>query len=99
MDGNKLTVVARVKAKAGKEEAVKKELMALIGPTRSEPGCINYDLHQAADDPGTFMFYENWKSKEDLDKHLERPHFKTWIAKAEDLLDGPSDVSLWQAIG
>jgi quinol monooxygenase YgiN len=94
--GQRLTVIARVKAKTGKEEEVKKELSALVGPTRSEPGCINYDLHRAIDDPTAFMFHENWKSKEDLEKHLESPHFKAWMTKAEGLLDGPSEVTLWE---
>lgn len=98
MDQKKLTVVARVKAKPGKEEEVRKELLALTGPTRSEPGCINYDLHQDLDNPSVFMFYENWKSKEDLDKHMETAHFKAWREKAEILLDGPSDVTLWRII-
>jgi quinol monooxygenase YgiN len=99
MDQKKLTVVARMKARAGKEEEVKKELFGLIGPTRSEPGCINYDLHQALDDPSVFMFYENWRSKGDLDNHMETQHFRTWVEKAEGLLDGPSEVTLWQMIG
>jgi quinol monooxygenase YgiN len=95
----RLTVVARIKAKFGKEEEVKKELKALIEPTRSESGCINYDLHQAPDDPSLFMFLENWKTKEDLDKHMETPHFKAWRVKGEGLLDGPPDVTLWRTIG
>lgn len=99
MDHKKLTVVARVQAKAGKEEAVKNELLALIESTRSEPGCINYDLHQAMDDPSVFMFYENWRSKEDLDRHLETPHLKAWREKGDSLLAGPSDVTLWHMIG
>lgn len=99
MDQKKLTVLARVQAKAGKEEEVKNELLALIEPTRSEPGCINYDLHQAADAPSVFMFYENWRSKGDLDKHLETPYLRAWREKAESLLAGPSDVTLWNIIG
>lgn len=99
MDQKKLTVVARVKAKPGKEEEVKKELLALTGPTRSEPGCINYDLHQALDNPSIFMFYENWKSKDDLDRHMESAHFQAWVGKAAALVEGPPDVTLWQVIG
>lgn len=99
MDQKRVTVVATVHAKAGREEEMKRELLALIEPTRSESGCINYDLHQAVDDPSVFMFYENWRSKEDLDKHLETSHFKAWREKGEGLLAGPSAVTLWQIIG
>lgn len=99
MNKRGLTVVARIKSRTGKEEELKSELLALIGPTRSEPGCINYDLHQAVGDPTFFMFHETWKSKEHLEKHLGSTHFKTFTAKAEGLLDGPSDVTLWEMIG
>jgi len=47
MAGRKVTVFALVQAKPGMEETVKQELLALIGPTRSEEECINYDLHQS----------------------------------------------------
>ena len=59
---------------------------ALQGPTRSEEGCINYDLHQSKEDLSRFMFYENWKSQEDLDKHLQMPYLTAFREKAGDLL-------------
>jgi quinol monooxygenase YgiN len=59
MAAKKVTVIARFKAKPGMEETVEKEVLALIAPTRAEAGCINYDLHRAADDKSVFMLYEN----------------------------------------
>ncbi len=97
--GNKVTVLALFKAKPGLEEEVKGELMALQGPTRSEEGCINYDLHQSQEDPSRFMFYENWVSQEDLDKHLQMPYLKAFREKAGDLLAEPASISLHEVIG
>ena len=96
--GKKITVLALCKAKPGLEEEVKRELMALQGPTRSEEGCINYDLHQSQEDPSRFMFYENWKSQEDLDKHLQRPYLKAFQEKAGDLLTEPTNITLHKMI-
>jgi quinol monooxygenase YgiN len=98
MGTQKVTVVARIKAKPGMEEKVRQELMSLVTPTRSEPGCINYDLHQSPDDTSVFLFYENWVSKEDLDKHLDMPYLKAWREKSEDLLAEPVDMTLWEMI-
>ncbi len=39
-----LSLVAIIKAKEGKQDFVKEELMKLIPPTRKEKGCINYNL-------------------------------------------------------
>ena len=55
-----LTVVAIMEAKPGQEVALRQVLLGLVPVTRQEPGCLNYDLHQAADDPGRFLFHENW---------------------------------------
>jgi quinol monooxygenase YgiN len=95
MPDEKLTVVAYIKAKPGQAEAVQEALMALIEPTRNEPACINYDLHRSNTDPDLFMFYENWRSKEDLDAHLETPHLTAFKAKAGELLAEPLKVELF----
>ncbi|KJR43168.1 antibiotic biosynthesis monooxygenase, partial [Candidatus Magnetoovum chiemensis] len=41
-------------------------------------------------------FYENWNSKEALDKHLETPHIKALILKADALFSEPVDITLWE---
>ena len=98
MAGTKLTVVAQIKAKAGMEEQVRQELLALVAPTRKESGCINYDLHQAQDDNSLFVFYENWLSKKDLDEHLQTPHLQAFLGKADQILAQPIDITLWEMI-
>lgn len=99
MNATSLTVVALLKAKAGKESTLRQELLALIPTTRQEPGCLNYDLHQATDNPASFMFHENWTSKQHLDDHLARPHLQAFLAKAGDLLAEPPQITLWEKIG
>lgn len=94
----KLTVVARIRAKAGMEERVKEELLALVGPTRTEPGCHNYDLHRDLEDRSLFLFYENWQSKKALDEHLQMPYLQAFLAKTEQLLAQPVEITLWQMI-
>ena len=98
MAGKKVTVFALVKAKPGMEETVKQELSALVGPTRAEQGCINYDLHQSLDHEGHFRFYENWTSKELLDRHLQSAHVTRFIAKADQLLAEPPEITLWEML-
>ena len=99
MPSNKVTVVARIKAKEGLDKRVKQELINLLAPTRSEEGCINYDLHQSVHDKSLFLFYETWKSEDDLKRHLETPHMKNFLKRAEELLAEPLDVTVWGKIG
>ena len=98
MAQEKVTVVATFKATAGMEETLKNAIEAVVAPTRSEPGCINYDLHQSTEDPSVFMLYENWVSKQDLDEHLAMPYLKELISKADDLLKAPIELALWRMI-
>ena len=98
MAGRKVTVFALVKAKPGMEETVKQELSALVGPTLAEEGCINYDLHQSLDREGHFRFHENWTSKELLDRHLQSADVKRFIAKADQLLAEPPEITLWERL-
>lgn len=95
MTNKQVTVLARINAKAGMTDTVKQEILALIEPTRAEPGCINYDLHQSSSDPCLFMLYENWKSLKDLEEHLEMPYLKAFKEKADRLLAAPLDITLW----
>ena len=98
MRNKKVTVLARVKAKRGMEERVKEACQALVAPSRKEQGCINYDLHQSADDPTLFIFYENWANKEDLEEHLEKPHSLAFDEKTEGMLAEPEEITLWEMI-
>ena len=70
----RLTVIATFEAKPGKETALRAALSALVEPTRTEAGCLNYDLHESAESPTKFLFHENWTSKAHLDAHLQSAH-------------------------
>jgi len=94
-----LTVVATIKAKPGKEAELQQALLNLIPTTRQEPGCIRYDLHEAVDDPASFVFLEAWASKQHLDDHLARPHLTEFLGKADELLSQPPEITLWKQIG
>ena len=96
---NTLTVVVRLKARAGMEDQVREELQKLLEPTRAEPGCINFDLHEAAESPGLFLVHENWKSEGDLRRHFEMPYLRSWIVKADALLAEPMELTRWHRVG
>ncbi|WP_434150329.1 putative quinol monooxygenase [Methylocaldum gracile subsp. desertum] len=98
MASKPVTVIVRIVAKPGMEAQVKRELMNLLAPTRSEKGCMNYDMHQAADDDSRFLFHENWVCEEDLRRHLEAPHIRHWITLAETLLAKPMELTLWHKV-
>lgn len=98
MATNQVTVVVRIKAKPGMESLVKQELFGLLAPTRAEAGCINFDMHQAPNDPSLFLFHENWTSEGALNRHFQTEHILRWIEKADALLAAPMDLTLWRRV-
>jgi quinol monooxygenase YgiN len=98
MTSKSLTVVARVKARPGKEADVRRELFSLVAPSRKDPGCLNYDLHQVVDDPSQFMFHENWVSKIHLDKHLAKPDLQAVLGRVAQMVAVPPEITLWEQI-
>lgn len=94
-----VTVVARIAAKPGMEDRVRAELQRLLAPTRGEEGCLNYDLHEATDRPGEFLFHENWSSEALLRNHLDSAHIAAWRAVAPELLARPIEITRWSRAG
>jgi quinol monooxygenase YgiN len=93
-----LTVVAELKAKPGREEDLRRALLALIEPTRQEEGYVQYDLHVHTGDPSRFVFYENWTSREHLDRHLATPHLQEFLGTADALLADPPRIETYWRI-
>lgn len=98
MPHEKITVVARFKAKTDRVEQAKRELLALVPLTRGEPGCLNYDLHQDPHDKTLFLFYENWATPDDLDRHLKKPYLEALRDMADHLFTEPIQIERWKMI-
>ena len=98
MSAKTVTVVATFQAKPGKEAELKQALIGLVAPTRKEAGCINYDLHVSPEDPGKFLFHENWTSKAALDAHLKNDHIQVLLPRLEALAVGMPEIKIWEQI-
>jgi quinol monooxygenase YgiN len=81
-----VTVVAKLVAKEDAVGLVKAELLKMVEPTRQEPGCLEYRLHQDNADPRVFVFYENWQDMASLERHLATPHYTQYVAAVADAL-------------
>jgi len=98
MNAKSLTVVAQVKAQPGKEADVRRELLSLVGPSRQDAGCLNYDLHEATDKPGHFLFHENWTSKAHLDAHLAKPDLQAVLGRVVQMAAEPPQIILCEKV-
>ena len=99
MNEKTVTVVATFHARPGKEAELRAALIGLLAPTRKEPGCLNYDLHQSPEDPAKFLFHENWTSKAALDAHLQSPQIKALVPRVDELCVAFPEIKIWERIG
>jgi quinol monooxygenase YgiN len=89
-----------MEAVPGREQELEIQLRALLAPTRSEPGCIAYELHCDPEHAGRFMFYEKFKDQAALDDHLASPHFVNFVRYRSREADPVArvDVARWSTI-
>ncbi|MBN3553463.1 antibiotic biosynthesis monooxygenase [Fictibacillus nanhaiensis] len=81
-----ITINAILKAKPGKEESLREELIQVVQASRKEEGCISYTLHESTENPETFVFYENWLDEDALNRHMESDHYKRYRKNIELLV-------------
>ncbi len=62
-----IVLIARLKVKKDSVEQAKQAALAIVQDSRAEKGCLNYDFHQAIDDPTIFVWHETWANKSALD--------------------------------
>ena len=79
-----LTIVAIIKAVPGHEDTLAELLEGLVAPTLAEAGCLQYDLHRDHEEPGRFLFFENWATKEEWLAHMESPHLAAYKKAGEE---------------
>ena len=98
MSQDLLIVVAEMTAQSGKEEELRQKLTAFVAPTRTEDGCVQYDLHEAQDHPGHFLFFEKWTSAQALDAHLASPHIASVLPGLGAILAQPARISKFRQV-
>jgi quinol monooxygenase YgiN len=86
------SVVAQVRAKPGKEDALRAATLPLIAKVRSDPKNLVYFLGEDRAKAGHFIFYEVFASQADFDAHNAMPYVQEWFAKLPELAEGGVEV-------
>ena len=58
-----------------KRKEVMQTLFSMIEPTRQEKGCLDYNVFQNIEDENSVSIIEEWKTREDLDRHMRSDRF------------------------
>jgi quinol monooxygenase YgiN len=93
-----LYISAAFRARPGKETELRDALKALQGPTRAEPGCLTYDLHEGVGDPARLMMFETWESQAAIDAHVKSPHVQKFAPRVDGLCAESPQIIIWERI-
>ena len=83
----RLTIIAHIEAKEGKLDLIKKEVLALVEPTKKEEGCLRYELNQDRENSNIFVFVEEWESHELWSKHMYNTHLQDFVKATDGILE------------
>ncbi len=75
-----ITSTIRITASEIPDDEIVRVLRSLIEPTRVETGCINCGLYKDLHDPSIIVWVEEWKTQEDLERHLRSRQYKKILA-------------------
>ena len=89
-DPRVVNFVAICRARPDKVEELSSAFEGAIAPTRQEPGCLGYRLHQNRSNPAEFVFYESWSDHAALDGHIASPHNRRLIDQIAPLMAEPA---------
>lgn len=84
---SEVKVVALIVALPNQRDAVGKAVREMVQPSRSESGCLQYDLHEEEGRPGAFVFIERWKSAQALEEHMAMPYHVAFLDQLEGKLE------------
>ena len=93
------SVVAQVRAKPGKEDALRAATLPLIALVRGDPKNLVYFLQEDRARPGHFIFYEIFASQADFEAHNAMPYVQEWFAKLPELAEGGVEVMRMAILG
>lgn len=68
--------------------------LKLIPLSTKEPGCISYSFLEDKARPGYFLFFERWKSREDIVTHFDKPYFTTFADAFPDMIEGKATIEI-----
>ncbi len=87
-------ISARIQVKEECRQQFVDASRAIIEGTRAEEGCEFFALHEDVHEPGSFLFYEEWRDQAAIDNHFQEPHFVAFGAAIADLIDCEPDIAV-----
>ncbi|WP_088242600.1 putative quinol monooxygenase, partial [Calothrix rhizosoleniae] len=88
-------LAGRYKIKPEKRERFLELAQAVVESTRQESGNISYSFYEEVGVTNSFIYFEEWQSKEALAEHLHQPYIIPLLKEFPEMVDGEIDVKIY----
>ena len=93
-----MVVIAKIKAKSGKEAELERGFKEFLTKIESEEGCLVYEVHRDHKDPSIFITYEKYRDKEALNDHASTPHVLEFLPILLTLIEGEPVLEVYDEV-
>jgi quinol monooxygenase YgiN len=73
-------LIARMTAREGEQDRAADIIRELAAASAAEPGNVHYIPHRDAENPRTFMIYEQYRDQAAFEEHGQTEHFQRLAA-------------------
>lgn len=99
MTDEKIYLTAKITAKPGKFDELRKAILWVLPKSRAEDACVLYDPHTLTEDADSILFYEIWADEAGFKAHAESTHLAEFHAMLKDVLVGPAELTFLKRLG
>ncbi|MGQ0429357.1 MAG: putative quinol monooxygenase [Gammaproteobacteria bacterium] len=93
-----MDLFARFHARPGCGDALYRAILEVRGPTRQEPGCLDYQVFRSVRDQDEYCLHTRWRDQAAFEHHAGLPHTVRFVATVERLIDHGFHASLTERI-
>ena len=93
-----MIVIAKIRAKAGKEEELIKAFKEFVPKIEAEEGCLAYEFHQDHKEPSLFITYEKYVDSDAVNNHSTTPHVQEFVPLLLPLIEGQPDLAFYDEV-
>ncbi|MEL6458073.1 MAG: putative quinol monooxygenase [Cyanobacteria bacterium J06621_15] len=90
-----IVLAGRYKIKPEKRERFLALANLGLESSRLESGNISYSLYEETGIPNSFIYFEEWKSRQALVEHLKQPYITPLLDEFAELADGEANVRVY----
>lgn len=91
-------VIAQIQVRPEAIDELQRAWLAVVEPTRAEPGNHRYEIFQNEEDPTHFVAVEEYSSPEAFQAHMGSSYIQALFAVAQTLLAAPPSIKTYRKL-